>query len=147
MPQKPCTYLAGCTNRKCPFHHFSPAANFEKPTGELKQNPCFKGAQCTNAGCLFNHPSPSTYTKGEAYTKGESYTKGEAYTKGEVGGHAGPAPIKGVKAYSARRPVGGSAGGDGGEVAPAPPLIADAPEPSGIVSIAKQSEEVDNPLR
>jgi hypothetical protein len=129
MPQILCSKNAGCNNTKCSFHHVSPAANFERPTGVLNQKPCFNGAQCIKAGCLFNHPSPSTYNKGE------------------VGGHAGPDPIKSVKAHSAKRPVGGSAGGDGGEVAPAPPLIADAPEPSGIVSIAKQSEEVDNPLR
>ncbi len=127
MPQKLCDHNAGCTVRNCAFHHVSPAANFEKPTGDLKQKPCFKGAQCTNAGCLFNHPSPCTWR--------------------EAGGRAAPAPSKSVRADATKHLVVGKAGGDGEEVAPAPPLIADAAEPSLIAPVAKQSEEVDNPLR
>lgn len=82
---------------------------------------CNKAAKCTNAACLFNHPSPITYKKGK------------------VDGHPAPAPKKIVGA------VGGKAGGDVEAVVL--PLIADAAEPSRIAAVAKQSEEVHNPLR
>ena len=82
---------------------------------------CRDKEKCTKADCLFNHPSPFTYKKGK------------------VDGHPAPAPKKFVGA------VGGKAGGDGEAVVL--PLIADAAEPSRIAAVAKQSEEVHNPLR
>ena len=58
----PCK-LANCVKPSCPFLHFSPANQYQRPTAfremhGLIREECKDGSACTSKGCCYWHPSP-----------------------------------------------------------------------------------------
>ena len=132
----PCK-LANCVKPSCPFLHFSPANQYQRPTAfremhGLIREECKDGSACTSKGCCYWHPSPEAAKSADdkcSSTPSGFTTSNDAFTS----------PTKPMAKRAASPGTSNKSVAAGARAAPAPTITTSVPQATRTASLPRKA--------